>query len=139
MAFGDGPLVVLLQSDDDSRDMYARYFAHLGWRTVQLDTGRDVFTFAPEASVIVTDILRVGEPDPYALIRELKHDQRTSTVPVVVVTAWADAACRERAEQAGCDAFLLKPCLPDDLLEVLVQLIASAKNTRRKTRAERPS
>jgi len=130
-ADADGPLVVLLQSDDDSRDMYARYFAYLGWRPVAIDNGRELREVAPKASVIVTDIVRTGEPDAYALISELKRDQRTKDIPIVIVTAWTEASCRERAERAGCDAFLVKPCLPDDLLEVLVRLIANAQERRR--------
>ena len=129
----DGPLVALLQSDDDSRDMYARYFAHLGWRPVPIDSGRELRDVAPQASVIVTDIVRTGEADPYALITELKRDPRTKDTPLVIVTAWTESSSRERAERAGCDAFLLKPCLPDDLMEVLVRLMANARERRRNT------
>ena len=130
-ADADGPLVVLLQSDDDSRDMYARYFAHLGWRPVAIGTGRELRDVAPQATVIVTDIIRTGEPDPCALISELKHDERTKDTPIVVVTAWTEASSRARAERAGCDAFLVKPCLPDDLLDVLVRLMVNAQERRR--------
>ena len=129
----DGPTVLLLQSVSDSREMYARFFAYLGWRAVPLATGRELLALASHASVIVTDIVSHDDLDPYGLISDLKRDHRTKHVPVAVVTAWVQTTCRERAEEAGCDAYLVKPCLPDDLLAVLVRLIAGA-TIRRQTR-----
>ena len=43
---------------------------------------------------------------------------------------------RQRAESAGCDLFLTKPCLPDELLREVHLLLASSKIG---TRWERPA
>ena len=120
-----GPVVLVLQSDADSREMYAEYFSHLHWRAVPLTSGREVLAAAPGATAIVTDICIGGDLDAFTLIRELKHDEHTKDIPVVVVTAWTWKDDRDRAAQAGCDAFLAKPCLPEDLVETVVQLLAS--------------
>ena len=50
------------------------------------------------------------------MTRRLKHDPRTSRVPVVAVTGYAAfAADPGRAQRAGCDVVLEKPCSPEDL------------------------
>jgi hypothetical protein len=47
---------------------------------------------------------------------------------MMTLRAWNNAG--ERAEQAGCDLFLLKPCLPSDLLRHVPQLLAQSRLRR---------
>ena len=65
------------------------------------------------------------------MTRRLKQDARTERIPILAVTGYApftqDPA---RADRAGCDAVLLKPCLPDDLEQTLNRLIAQARERR---------
>lgn len=56
--------------------------------------------------------------DGYVATRLIKGDLLTREVPIVVVTA-SGAGRHHDAMSAGCDAFLLKPCLPEDLEGVL--------------------
>ena len=119
------PVVVVCQSDADSREMYVEYLSRLNWRPVPLTTGRDVLNAAPQAHAIVTDVPIDGDLDAFALLSALKRDERTATIPVVVVSAWTGIPYRRRAEEAGCDAYLSKPCLPDELANVLAWLMAS--------------
>ena len=73
-------------------------------------------TNIPDA--IVMD-LRLPRTDGWTLIRELKADQRTQDVPIIVVSACVRPSDREDAYRAGCDAFISKP---NDPAEVLAQL-----------------
>ena len=47
----------------------------------------------------------------------LKADARTRGIPVVALTGHALAGTSEGAKTAGCDAFVTKPCLPEDLVK----------------------
>jgi CheY-like chemotaxis protein len=107
--------------------MYAEYFRCHGLQPVPVLTARDGLTVAPKADVIVTGLLLPGDMDGIEFIARLKRDQRTKRVPIVVLTACAWKSDRERAEQAGCDVFLPKPCLPDDLLRAVRRLLAAPK------------
>jgi CheY-like chemotaxis protein len=54
--------------------------------------------------------------DGWAATRQLKTDDRTKDIPVVALTGHALAGASDGARQAGCDAFVTKPCLPDELV-----------------------
>ena len=49
------------------------------------------------------------------------------TIPVTALTVCAWQTERERAENAGCEAFLAKPCLPDALLREVRRVLASSQ------------
>jgi two-component system cell cycle response regulator DivK len=96
--------------------MYAEFLHHEGFPPICLSNAKHALTIAPYADVIITGLLLPGEIDGFELITRLKNDQRTTHVPIVVLTACAWTTERERAVMAGCDVFLAKPCLPQELL-----------------------
>ncbi len=120
-------VVLLVQADADSREMYAESFRSHGFLPVRVLNARDGLTVAPKVDVVVTGLLLPGDMDGIELIGRLKRDERTKQIPVVVLTACAWKSDRERAEEAGCDVFLAKPCLPDDLLRAVRRLLAASK------------
>ena len=117
-------VVLLVQPERDDREMYAEYFRHQGWRAISASAVHDALRLAPTADVIVTGILLPGHMDGVEFISQLKADERRKSIPVIVLTTCAWNAERERAENAGCDAFLAKPCLPADLLRAVRRVLA---------------
>ena len=111
------PLVLLVEDDRDSRILLAGWLQDAGFRVEQAHNGLQAleraFDLLPDA--ILTD-LNIPGIDGYELTRRLKNDPRTSAIPVLAVTGYApftqDPA---RADRAGCDAVLAKPCDPGDL------------------------
>jgi CheY-like chemotaxis protein len=108
-------LVLLVQPERDDRDMYAEFLRYRGLAPMVVSTVRDALTVAPRADVIVTGLLLPGHMDGIELLARVKTDARTRAIPVIVLTACAGNSDRERAERAGCDVFLTKPCLPSVL------------------------
>lgn len=97
-----------------------------GFRVHQAHNGLQALERAFEAipDVVVTD-LNIPGIDGYELTRRLKQDPRTRAVPVLAVTGYAAfAADPSRAQRAGCDAVLEKPCSPEDLEAAVRNLIA---------------
>lgn len=116
--------VLLVQSDRDDREMYSEFFRHHGCQPISASTARDALSLAPMADIIVTGILLLGDIDGVEFITRLKADERTKDLPVIVLTTCAWKTDRERAESAGCDVFLAKPCLPDDLMREMRRALA---------------
>ena len=56
-------------------------------------------------------------------IREMKD--RCGDIPVVAVTAFDTYGMRDAAQEAGCDAYLLKPLDLDELAEVVERILAA--------------
>jgi CheY-like chemotaxis protein len=70
-------------------------------------------------------LLDVGMPglDGYAVCRALKDDPATAGIIVVMLTARAQQAERERGLAAGADAYLTKPFRPAELLTFMNELL----------------
>jgi CheY-like chemotaxis protein len=64
--------------------------------------------------IIVMDIAMPGVNGITATQR-LRQNPRTRRIPVIVLTGYAFRAIEQGALEAGADAFLTKPCLPEDL------------------------
>jgi two-component system cell cycle response regulator DivK len=96
--------------------MYAEYLRHSGLAAIAASNVEDALTFATEADIIVTGIVLDDTVDGVELVSRLRGDDGTMHKPIIVLTACAWRRQRERAEHAGCDVFLSKPCLPDALL-----------------------
>ncbi len=84
------------------------------------------YAVAGKPDVIVTD-LAMPDGDGWDLIARLASDPRTQSIPVVMVTACATEAVKQRAEREGLAAFFFKPCAPD-LLAAELHRVCAARN-----------
>jgi CheY-like chemotaxis protein len=111
------PLVLLVDDSPDNRELYAEYFAFSGFRVAEAGNGQEGVAAAKrlKPDVVVMD-LELPLVDGCEATRRLKSDPSTEGIAVVVLTGHGHEDDRARAIASGCDAFLLKPCLPSDLL-----------------------
>jgi len=126
------PLVLLVEDDRDGRLLFVEWLRQAGFRVAAAHNGLQAleraFELVPDA--ILTD-LHIPGIDGYELTRRLKNDPRTSAIPVLAITGYAPfTQDPSRADRAGCDAILPKPCDPDDLSTTLHALIAEARGRR---------
>ena len=126
MPSGDsGPIVLLVEDDQDGRRMYADWLTGAGFRVSQAHNGLQALERAVDSlpDVVVTD-LNIPGIDGFELTRRLKQDPRTRDIPVLAVTGYAAfAADPDRARRAGIEAVLPKPCSPGDLETAIRSLI----------------
>lgn len=118
------PTVLLVASYRDDREMYAEYLRYERFATLEAGTTAEALLLASRADVVVTGISVPGPFDGLQLIRRLRADERSSAKPIIVLTASAHERERGEAQRAGCDAFLLKPCRPDRLVEEIRGVLA---------------
>jgi CheY-like chemotaxis protein len=111
------PLVLVVDDYQDAREMYAEYLSFSGFRVAEASTGLEAVekALSLRPDVILMDLSLPGM-DGWAATRQLKTDDRTRGIPVVALTGHALAGASDGARQAGCDAFVTKPCLPDELV-----------------------
>ena len=70
--------------------------------------------------------------DGWQATRELKANPITRHIPVLALTAHAFDDARREARAVGCDGFVTKPCLPDDLVtKVRAALDSGRKKSKR--------
>jgi two-component system, OmpR family, phosphate regulon response regulator PhoB len=77
--------------------------------------------------IVLLDVMMPGELDGLQVCRQLKQDPATAHIVVVLLTARGQARDREAGQQAGADAYLVKPFSPLQLLDTIHALLANAK------------
>jgi len=135
----DRPRVLLVDDYPDAREMYTEYLEFSGFEVVEAGNGMEALQRAIDASpdIILMD-LSLPVMDGWEATRRLKADERTASIPVVALTGHALAGISEGAKKAGCDAFVTKPCLPEDLVREIRKILdnpPSHSSTRKARRS----
>jgi CheY-like chemotaxis protein len=127
----NAPLILVVDDYQDAREMYAEYLQFSGFRVAEASNGNEALerAFALKPDLILMDLSLPGM-DGWEATRQLKSDERTRHIPVVALTGHALEAHSRSAKEAGCDAFIVKPCMPMDLLNEIRRILdsAAAKN-----------
>ena len=112
------PRTILLAEDhDDNRFALLAVLQRDGYAVLGARDGREAVQLAAEhlPDLIVMD-LAMPVMDGREALRALKSDARTSTIPVVALTAMSLTVSADELEEEGFAALLTKPCMPPHLL-----------------------
>ena len=111
------PLILIVEDYEDARELYAQYLQFSGFRVAQARNGNEAVqqALALKPDLILMD-LSLPDMDGWEATRRLKADDSTRHIPIVALTGHALAGAFDGARRAGCDAFVTKPCLPDELV-----------------------
>ena len=122
------PLILVVDDYQDAREMYAEYLQFSGFRVAEARNGNEAVekAFALKPDLILMDLSLPGM-DGWEATRRLKADDATRGIPVVALTGHALAGASEGAKKAGCDSFVTKPCLPDDLVVEVRRMLSTVK------------
>jgi two-component system, cell cycle response regulator DivK len=120
------PRCIIVEDHGDTRAGYAEFLGAFGFdvRTAAdaEELRRLLQDWLPDA--IVLD-LQLPRTDGWQLIREIRSDSRTRDIAIVVVSACVMPADRAAAAEAGCDAFISKPCDPMLIVDELTRRFRS--------------
>ena len=128
MSEPNAPLILVVDDYQDAREMYAEYLQFSGFRVAEAKNGNEAVeqAFALKPDLILMDLSLPGM-DGWEATRRLKADDRTKHIPIVALTGHALAGASEGARKAGCDSFVTKPCLPDDLVVEVRRMLNAVK------------
>jgi two-component system, cell cycle response regulator DivK len=136
------PLVLVVEDYTDAREMYAAYLQFSGFEVAEAGNGLEAIEKTQELlpDIVLMD-LALPRMDGWEATRRLKNDPRTRHIPIVALTGHALAGHAEGAREAGCDAFVTKPCLPDALVAEIKRLLdahrSNAENVKESARSPR--
>jgi CheY-like chemotaxis protein len=110
-----GVHVLLVEDNEDARDILESYLRHHGAMVTSAANGHDALAVLRQVTphVIVSDLTMPGMTglDLLRQVRELPG-QRERKTPALAVTAHPSPHRRQEALDAGFDAFLVKPVDP---------------------------
>lgn len=121
----DAPLLLLVE---DSQDLIT-YLSELLGQTYHLITAQNGVeglekAFEQLPDVVLSDVM-MPEMGGLEFCKRLKDDQRTSHIPVVMLTARTAVEARIEGLQSGADAWLSKPFHQAELLATLAAMLES--------------
>ena len=125
------PLVLVVEDYQDAREMYSAYLTFSGFRVAEASNGLEAIEKAGELmpDIILMD-LALPRMDGWEATRRLKMDDRTKHIPIVALTGHALTQHAQGAREAGCDAFVTKPCLPDVLVAEVRRMLSGRAESR---------
>ena len=127
----EGLLVLLVEDTLDTLEAFSHFLRGAGFRVETATDGRQAVdkTRALLPDVVVMD-LALPELDGWEATHRIKSDPLTRHVPVVAFTGHAFQQSKESARQAGCDAFLIKPLDPAQLVAEILRVVELARQTK---------
>ena len=128
--YRQAPIVLLVDEQQDSVALNAIGLLAMGFLLVTAVTAEDAFARACQVrpDVIVTDVT-ITDASGVELTRRLRSDMRTRNARIIGLTGQTFGT-RRRAEEAGCDRFVAKPCLPDVLALEIREVLNHRQNGR---------
>jgi signal transduction histidine kinase/DNA-binding response OmpR family regulator len=126
----DRPVVLFVEDHLDLRDFVSLLLAER-YRVFTAANGTEGIALGKDLipALIITDVM-MPEQDGYQLCKAFKEDPRTSHIPVMMLTAKADAECRIQGIEIGADAYLGKPFDKRELLATANNLIILSRQQR---------
>ncbi len=129
-SFDDAPLVLLVEDNADVR-AFLRSSLGEAYRILEAPNGEEGLRLAQQQvpDLVITDLM-MPRMDGYQVCAALKGDERTSHVPVVMLTARADLDSKLHGLETGADAYLAKPFNQRELLAQVGNLIHLRRQLR---------
>ncbi|NCF28507.1 MAG: response regulator [Gammaproteobacteria bacterium] len=102
--------ILLVEDNAMNRDMLSRRLARKGYEVVIAIDGQQGIDMArSETPDLVLMDMSLPVVDGWEATRQLKSAPETQSIPVIALTAHAMAGDREKAVEAGCNDYDIKP------------------------------
>ncbi|MBI3533302.1 MAG: two-component system response regulator [Curvibacter sp. PD_MW3] len=119
--------ILIVDDQPDIRKLILMTMESEDFALHETDNGVDALRLAQNLrpAVVLLDVMMPGGLDGYQVCEKIKSDEALkSTTKVVLLTARGQRTDVERGQSVGCDAYLVKPFSPIELLDTVDRLVA---------------
>lgn len=113
---GEAPLVLVADDDPDILALVAFRLERAGYAVVTADNGEEALALARERlpALAVLDVM-MPRLTGYEVTKQLREDDATKDIPVILLTARVQEADVARGFEVGADDYIKKPFSPQEL------------------------
>jgi DNA-binding response OmpR family regulator len=128
----DNQTILVIEDDRDIARLIERELVGHHYRVERFENAQDSLRRAcrPDIDLIVLDLL-LPDMHGFEVCQRLRSEESTRAVPIVVVTALGDEACRVRGFEVGADDYVTKPFSVRELVTRVRALLRRAAMGRR--------
>ena len=118
------PVILVVDENDDNRQLVLKVLGCRGYKVVGVVDGEEALTKLTNVNpdLILMDINLPGM-DGYEVTRRIRQQEKFANLPIVALTAHAMVGDKEKSLAAGCDAYITKPInvrtFPDSIAAIL--------------------
>ena len=125
LEMGTRPTILVVEDYVDTQQMLKLLLEESGFRVLTATTGNEALAAGRnnDIDLILTDFSLPDMSGPGVVRRLRQMNARLKDVPTIVLTAFDGYQYRNRAAEAGCDAFIVKPPNFDTLLGLINRLL----------------
>jgi CheY-like chemotaxis protein len=120
------PVILVIEDDRYNYEFLEIVLQSIGAKLFWAQTANTGLQFFKDERIdLVLMDIKLPDKNGYELTREFK--EINSSIPIIAQTAYALSGDRERAMEAGCDAYISKPIRKDKLITMINELLSSNK------------
>jgi DNA-binding response OmpR family regulator len=111
------PVILAAEDDEDVLSLVAFRLERSGYAVLKARDGEEALQLARDNRPDLA-VLDVGMPklDGLEVTRQLRADESTSRIPIILLTAWVQEADLQRGFDAGANDYVRKPFSPMELV-----------------------
>jgi DNA-binding response OmpR family regulator len=129
---GDRPIILVVEDNADVRE-YIKGYLIPAYSVVEARDGAEGVERALDVvpDLVISDVM-MPKKDGYEVCKDLKGDERTSHIPIILLTAKAGSESKIEGLETGADDYLVKPFEPKELLVRVRNLIDQRRKLRQR-------
>lgn len=113
-------LILAVDGNEDNLILITYFLDFFDYQLITAKNGEEALSLAKEylPDLILLEIV-LPDIDGLKVVAELKRNQLTSQIPIIAVTGLARKKDREQIFRSGCDSYICKPYLLNDLANII--------------------